>query len=77
MKAIHGIIQQFGGLGEGKQVAFQPGGSIPDGPAELRAKIAEIEANPAFMNPRDPQQKILVKKRVELFAELDKQRAAN
>jgi len=77
MKAIHGIIQQFGGMGEGKQVAFQPGGSIPDGPAEIRAKLAEIEANPAYLDSRAPQHNSLVTKRVELYKQLGKQQKAN
>ncbi len=75
IKALDGIIKQFGGMSEGKQVAFQSGGSIPDGPTELKTKIAEIEANPAFRDHRHPQHKILVAKRVEHFKQLNMVRA--
>ena len=71
LKPLWRIIEQFGGMGEGKEVAFQPGGSIPDSPAELKAKIAEIEANPALMDQRHPQHKVLVQKRFELFKQLE------
>lgn len=72
LKPLWSIIEQLGGLaGEGREVGVQPGGSVPDSPAELKAKIAEIEANPAFLNRRDPMNKSLVQKRFELFQKLN------
>lgn len=77
LKAMHNIIQQFGGMRERSEVAFQPGGSIPDSPAELKAKIAEIEANPAFLNNRAPQHQGLVQKRFELIQQYGQARQSN
>lgn len=70
-QAIDRIIQQFGGMSEGKQVAFQPGGSIPDGPAELRAKINETMRNEAYTNPRHPDHEAMVKKVVKYREQLN------
>lgn len=77
MKAIHGIIQQFGGLGEGKQVAFQPGGAIPDSPDEIQAKIREIERHEGFRKMNHPDHRRLIEKRVQLFEELERSRSRN
>lgn len=72
LKPLWSVIEQLGGLaGEGREVSMQPGGSVPDSPGELRAKIAEIEANPAFLNKRDPMNQSLVQKRFELFQKLN------
>jgi hypothetical protein len=77
LKAIHGIIQQFGGMGEGKQVAFQPGGSIPDSPDEVRAKIRDIESHEGFRKVNHPDHRHLVEKRVKLFGQLDAAKQSN
>jgi len=72
LKPLWKIVEHLGGLaGEGREVAIQPGGSVADSPAEIKAKIAEIEANPAFLNRRDPMNASLVKKRFELFEKLN------
>ena len=71
IKALDGIVKQFGGLSEGKQIAFQAGGSIPASPTEIRSKINEIMANPIYQNNRHPEFKNLVNKVIELRKQLN------
>lgn len=77
LKAMHNIIQQFGGMKEGAEIAYQPGSAIPDSPAEMNEKVKEIEANPGFLNPRDPRHQSLVQKRFELIQKIGQARQSN
>lgn len=72
LKPMHDIIQQLGGLKEGQEVSFQPGGSVPDSPQEMKVQLAEIHANPDYFDSRSPRQKMLIEKAFKLTEELDR-----
>jgi len=72
LKPMDKLVQAFGSVSEGQEGFFQGDKVGHDTPAELEAKIMEIEGNPVFRTPSDPRHKVLVAKRMVYIEKLKK-----